>query len=481
MKKIFFIFAFVLLILILTNSIAASLADVKYPVTELANCNSQAECEKYCDDINNMEPCLSFAEKNGIMTSEELAEARKFIPLMKSGYTPGGCKNQRECKAYCDDDANLNVCIEFAKKSGIIDEKEYEMVKKTGGKGPGGCKGKKECDDYCNNDENFNVCIEFAKEHGMINDKDYEMAKKTGGKGPGGCKSKEECDVFCNNPDNQETCMNFAIEHDLLSEAEFADMKKNQEFMNSEEGKCQMQCLKDAGVDSKSCGEGGAGPQACKTCGEKCFSHDKTSGGKCLSQEKWQQLDADCKARGTGYHLEEVKGDNGQGGECVVDETCVYSSGTEWENQEEKDRQLAEMQKKWDEEKAKYEAENGPGSHQDNSGGGGGGCTEPGPEGQCNPGPGAGPGSGSDGSGAGTSGDGFDERGSSGSSEGSDSSNGGGSTGSSEGSSSDSSSDSSSSSSSLSNGESAPATGAAVYNNNINGWLINVIKWIFRV
>ncbi len=429
MKKIFFIFALVFLSLLLIMSISsihASISDVKYPVAELGNCNSQVECEKYCDDVNNMEPCLNFAEKNGIMSKDEIDEARKFMSFMKSRDTPGGCKNQRECKAYCDDDANLDVCIEFAKKAGIIDEKEYEMVKKTGGKGPGGCKGKKECDGFCEKDENFNVCIEFAKEHGMISDSDYEMAKKTGGKGPGNCKSKEECDIFCNNPDNQETCMNFAIEHGLMSEADLANMKKNQEFMNSGEGKCFMQCMKEAGVDSKSCGENGAGPEACKTCADKCFSHDDTSGGRCLSQERWQQLNQDCKAKGSGYHLEEVKGDNGNGKECIVDETCVYSSGQEWESQEEKDRKLAEMQVQWDRERAEYESARGPGGSE-NREEYTRGCTQPGPEGQCNPGPGAGPGPGpapgSEGGGQ-TSGGGSEGSGDSGS--GSSGDNGGG-------------------------------------------------------
>ncbi|MBI2629566.1 hypothetical protein HYW76_00530 [Candidatus Pacearchaeota archaeon] len=433
--KIISIFVFLTLLSILyIGSIQASISDVNYPVAELGNCNSQEECEKYCDDVNNMELCLNFAEKNGIMSADEIAEARKFMPLMKSGDTPGGCKNQRECKVYCDNDANLNVCIEFAKKAGIISQEEYEMVKKTGGKGPGGCKGKKECEDFCDKDENFNICIEFAKqnglisdsdyenakktggkgpggckkdecndfcskeenfnicvdfayEHGMMNKEEYEMAKKTGGKGPGNCKGKEECEAFCNNPDNQETCMNFAIEHGLMSEADLANMKKNQEFMNSAEGKCQTQCLKDAGVDSKSCGEGGAGPEACKTCADKCFSHDNE---KCLNQEKWQQLNQDCQAKGSGYHLEEVRGDDGNGKECVIDETCVYSSDEMWESQEEKDRKLAEMEEQWAREREEYENENGPGGSE-NQEEYTGGCTEPGPEGQCNPGPGAGP------------------------------------------------------------------------------------------
>ena len=510
--KIILTFIFLTLLLIVSiNLIYASLSDVKYPVAELGNCNSQAECEKYCDDSANMEQCLNFAEKNGLMDKDEIEEARKFMPFMKSGDTPGKCKNKKECEAYCDNDVNLNECIEFAKKAGVISQEEYDMVKKTGGVGPGGCKGKKECDafcekdenfptcidfakanglisneDYemakktggkgpggckrdecngfCEKDENFNVCIEFAKEHGMINDKDYEMAKKTGGKGPGGCKSKEACDTFCDNPDNQETCTNFAIEHNLMSEGELANMKKNQEFMNSAEGKCKSQCLKEAGLDFKSCGENGEGPEACKTCDEKCFSHDDY--GNCLREEDWQQKDQECKNQGEGYHLEDVKGDNGQGGECVVDMRCVYSSGEEWESQAQKDRKLADMQKQWDEERAQYEAENGPGSHQEGSGG----CTQPGPEGQCNPGPGgSGGGSSEGGSSSDTSSGGSSES----SSSDSGSSSGGDSSASSSGS-------ESSSSGGGGGGESAPATGGVIsQGNSNNNLLMKIIKWFF--
>jgi len=443
-------------------SITGVYAEISYPIPELENCNSQQECEAYCDNVEHIEVCITVAEKYGLMTAEEIADAKRVIPFLKAGTTPGQCKSRSECDAYCNKEENLNECIDFAIKIGDIDEKEAEMIKKTGGKGPGGCKGKEECDVFCGKEENFATCVDFAVQNGMISPEDAEIVKKTGGKGPGDCKNKEECDAFCNNPDNQETCTNFAIENNLLSEEELERMKKNQEFTNSAEGKCYSQCLKDNSISFKDCPEGGEGPESCKSCQDKCFPHDNF--GNCLSQEKWQQLDADCKAKGSGYHLEEVKGSNGQGGECVVDETCVYSSGEEWESQEEKDKKLAEMQKQWDEERARYEAEQ-RGSTESSSGSDGG-CTQPGPEGQCNPGPGAGEitpggdsgtgdsGSGDSGSSGGDSGTG-DET--SGDTSGSDSgSSDSGSSGDTSGGSSDSGSSASSSS------DSAPVTGGVI-------------------
>ena len=425
---------FFLIILSFIFLIPAVYAEIQYPVQELGNCASQQDCEIYCNNAQHMEACINFAEKEGMMTQEEIAEARKVLPFMLSGETPGGCQGKTECDAFCNKDENFQECIDFAEKAGLISGDELALVKKTGGKGPGGCQGKtecdafcndeshfsecvdfavanglmpaseaeiakktggkgpgnckskEECDAYCNVEANFPTCVDFAVANGLMDEKDAEMAKKTGGKGPGGCKNMEECDAFCKNSDNRETCDSFAIEHELGSSEQIEGMKKNQEFMNSGEGKCLMQCLKDAGLDSKSCGQDGAGPEACKTCDDKCFNHDNK---KCLNEERWHQLDDECKAKGSGYHLEEVKGDDGYGKECVVDETCVYGSGDEWENQAEKDRKLAEMEAQWERERAEHEAQYGPGT-QGTEVYTGGGCTQPGPEGQCNPGPGAG-------------------------------------------------------------------------------------------
>ncbi len=448
MKRLLFL-AFLLILISSVSAIA--MENVNYPVSELGGCENQAACEAYCNNVENIETCLNFAETKGLMSETEIAQARKVLPFLKAGTTPGKCKSEKECNEYCDKEKNLEECINFGISMGEISPKEAEMIKKTGGKGPGGCKrdecktycddethfsecidfaianglmspeeaeiakktggkgpgnckGKEECDSYCQSEEHIEECINFSIQYGMMDPKDAEMMRKTKGKGPGNCKGEQECKAFCDNPANQETCLNFAIENNLLSPEDLANMQKNQEFMNSDTGKCFTQCMHEAGVDSKECKEDGTGPEACQTCNENCFSHNNEN---CLNQEKWTQLNDNCNAKGSGYHLEEVRGSDGKGGECVVDETCIYSSGEEWESQAEKDRKLADMQKQWDEEKAKYESEHGPGSSTEgDSGGSSGGCTQPGPEGQCNPGPGAGSDSSGSSGGSGDSGTG---------------------------------------------------------------------------
>jgi len=43
------------------------LPGVTFPVAELGNCGSRAECEAYCDLPENMEACLNFAEAHNLI------------------------------------------------------------------------------------------------------------------------------------------------------------------------------------------------------------------------------------------------------------------------------------------------------------------------------------------------------------------------------------------------------------------------------
>lgn len=177
------------------------------------NCGSKEKCEAYCDDDFHMNECIEFAHTAGFMNDKEYEMAKKT-----GGKGPGGCRG-KSCEKYCDDGAHFEECIAFAEENGMISQKEAQMAKKTGGKGPGGCRGK-ECKDYCEKPENFETCLEFGKEQGFMSEKEYEMAKKTGGKGPGGCKGEGECKNYCEDPANREECMNFAKEHGLMPEGE---------------------------------------------------------------------------------------------------------------------------------------------------------------------------------------------------------------------------------------------------------------------
>ncbi len=187
------------------------------------NCKEGVECEAYCGNIIHFAECADFGEKVGLMTKEETDVMRK---IARSGVTetPGNCQRKEQCESYCMESSHIDECLAFAEKTGLLPPEELADAKRfapliKSGETPGGCKGKSECEAYCNDTAHFEECVVFAEKAGMISKEDAELARKTKGKGPGGCKSKAECETFCQLPDNQEVCISFAKEHGFVEEA----------------------------------------------------------------------------------------------------------------------------------------------------------------------------------------------------------------------------------------------------------------------
>jgi len=199
-------------------------------------CKTKEACDSYCDDTNNMKECISFAEKNGLLSGTELEEAKKAQAAIAGGLKPPACKGKKECDVYCENPLHMEECVTFAMKAGFMQGKELEDAQKMlaavkkGAKLPA-CKGKEECDAYCGQEIHFDECAAFAEAAGFMNADELAMARKTKGKGPGGCKSREECDSFCNNPDNQETCFNFGKENGLIPAGELQKMEEGKQKM----------------------------------------------------------------------------------------------------------------------------------------------------------------------------------------------------------------------------------------------------------
>ena len=194
-------------------------------------CKDKNSCESYCNDISRINECVGFAEKNNLISGEELQQAKKVqAALAKGAQLPGGCKNKGECDKFCNSSDHMEECISFAEAAGFIPPAELEDAKKVlvaiknGAKAPP-CRGKKECDTYCAIDSNFKECINFAEAAGFVSKEDAEMARKTGGKGPGNCKGKEECDKFCQVEGNFSSCVDFAVDKGLMSK-EDAEMAR---------------------------------------------------------------------------------------------------------------------------------------------------------------------------------------------------------------------------------------------------------------
>ncbi len=256
----------------------------RFPVVELGNCKSEAECKKFCDDSQNTIACVGYAEKNGLISKEQAEKAREFQDVLK-GEGPGGCKDQKSCENYCNDISKGAECISFAKKHNLIpadqladaeriakalgegaklpggckDKKSCEnycadpskgeeclsFAEKAGfvskedavqarkvlpliakGESPGKCKTKQECESYCAVEGNMVECANFAEKAGFMSKEEAEMVRKTGGKGPGGCRSKETCESYCNEVANQAVCLDFAQKHNLIPEEKLKEIKE---------------------------------------------------------------------------------------------------------------------------------------------------------------------------------------------------------------------------------------------------------------
>ena len=216
-------------------------------------CNSGTSCEEYCSNIDRLDECITFAEETGYYSPDELAEAKKFQELVKVGTQfPGGCEDRNSCEVYCSDAVHMEECLDFAEESGFMPQEEIDearkfMVLMQKGESPGGCNSKEQCENFCSEDANIEECISFAEKAGVMTAEEAEMVRKVGGKGPGGCHSKTQCETYCET--NSEECFNFAQEHGLIDDNDLQKMKEGMARFRDELDKMPPEavaCMKDA-------------------------------------------------------------------------------------------------------------------------------------------------------------------------------------------------------------------------------------------
>lgn len=214
---------------------ALSKDDIVYPATELNGCQNETECRAFCDDSANIEVCVSFAKKYSLISEEEASRADKFIAAGAKG--PGGCDSAASCETYCNDIDRIDECLAFAERTGLMPPGELEEARKvqavikSGAALPGGCRNKNECEAYCESPDNMEECITFGEKAGFIPPEELEEAKKVlaavkAGAKPPPCRGKAECESYCSEPANFESCIAFAEAAGLIPPEELADAKK---------------------------------------------------------------------------------------------------------------------------------------------------------------------------------------------------------------------------------------------------------------
>jgi len=166
-----------------------------------------------------MEECIKFSLEYGFMSQEEAEDALKMLEAGLTG-GPGGCQGKEKCDAFCNDLANMKECIEFSVKAGFMTSEEAEQALKMAELGiiggPGGCQGEEECRAFCDNPDNMEVCLDFAVKIGDMTLEEKEQILKGG---PGGCRG-QECETYCDDPAHSKECIEYAVEQGFITPEE---------------------------------------------------------------------------------------------------------------------------------------------------------------------------------------------------------------------------------------------------------------------
>src|SRR3989344_2323267 len=207
-------------------------------------CRDEETCVAYCENIANIQECVLFVEKYDLLPEDELAEVKDIASALKAGAKlPGDCTGKENCFAYCEDPSHIDECLDFAEKAGFISGDELAEARKVApflksGETPGGCKSKTECEAYCGYPDHVDECINFAEKLGLMTAREAELIKKAAGKSPGDCalgsKNPEEaqvqCATFCNEEENRQTCFSFAVEMGLMTAEEASQIGVYSDF-----------------------------------------------------------------------------------------------------------------------------------------------------------------------------------------------------------------------------------------------------------
>jgi len=195
-------------------------------------CQGADACRAFCDASVNQQMCVDWASQNGVITKDEAVQAKKIAG--RAG--PGGCSGD-QCREYCADTSHADECLSFAEQNNLISSadagraKKFLQVSQQGG--PGGCTGA-QCRAYCEDAAHHDECLNFAKKNGLVTEdeaKQFEAGQKIQDTvrqsgGPGGCADDSTCKDYCTDPSHVEECVAFASAHGGVSTQQAQEMLK---------------------------------------------------------------------------------------------------------------------------------------------------------------------------------------------------------------------------------------------------------------
>ena len=201
-------------------------------------CKDEASCRAYCENIDHIDECLVFVEKFNLATSDELKEMRQMAAARDAGVPfPGNCNSRQSCLQYCEAPSRAVECVNFAEAAGFITGDEAKQARKFApliarGETPGGCTTKDQCEAYCEQGVHIDECLDFAIKHELFPPDDLEIMKKIqpfikAGTMPGGCKSKTECEAYCTDGTHFEECLEIALAIGVINPDEVDMIRKS--------------------------------------------------------------------------------------------------------------------------------------------------------------------------------------------------------------------------------------------------------------
>lgn len=176
--------------------------NVTFPIADLGNCAGPQECRDFCEQVANQQVCMDFAKKKGFQKETARDE------LLQKAKTELGCTSMESCKVICDQDNTR--CGAFAKKHGVYQEppqstgrysaeEKQELMKKA--QTEMGCTSMESCRSTCEKDPQR--CMDFAKKHGFDKNEPTKPTPDTAPNygtqrfGKGNCDSEESCKKYC--------------------------------------------------------------------------------------------------------------------------------------------------------------------------------------------------------------------------------------------------------------------------------------------
>lgn len=178
---------------------------VSFPIAELSNCDNFSECKSFCDNEANRDACISFAKKKGFykqnLPASSGKESERNEKIINEAKSELGCDSEESCRAICERQENIEKCSKFAERHGLGGPRGNPGDRKILQKAREilGCDSEQSCKSICENPDNQEKCSNFAKETGL--------GGGTRRVGPGGCNSEESCRKFCG--ENPEECRKF--------------------------------------------------------------------------------------------------------------------------------------------------------------------------------------------------------------------------------------------------------------------------------